>query len=86
MKKIGPQQLEELTLLLVYLTSWDENAKQEFGPNPELRAWKGYDFSILNGLQKQELIEQNNKAKSLFITKKGIEMAHKLIEKFFQED
>ena len=40
------EQIKELTLLLAYLTSWNEKdrlLKQEFK-----KSWKGYDFNILN--------------------------------------
>ena len=41
------EQIKELTLLLLYLTSWTE--KEPYGEYQ--RAWKGYDFDILNKLQ-----------------------------------
>ena len=40
------KQIKELTLLLLYLTSWTE--KEPYGEFQ--RAWKGYDFDILNEL------------------------------------
>lgn len=75
MKKINDQDIEDLTLLLAYLTSWDENPQGSFGLNPSLRAWKGYDFEVLDSLQKQEFIDQSHRAKSLYLTDKGIERA-----------
>lgn len=47
------EQIKELTLLLLYLTSWKE--KDPFG-DEYMRAWKGYDFDILNKLQDEKLI------------------------------
>ena len=41
------EQIKELTLLLLYLTSWTE--KEPYGKYQ--RAWKEYDFDILNNLE-----------------------------------
>ena len=46
------EQIEELTLLLLYLTSWTE--KEPYGEYQ--RAWKGYDFDILNKLHRNQHI------------------------------
>ncbi len=86
MKNITQQNIEELTLLLAYLTSWDENSKREYGTDPALRTWKGYDFDILDSLQQQEFIEQSYQAKSVYLTRKGIEKAQQLAEKFLSID
>jgi hypothetical protein len=42
----------QLTLLLLYLNSWKEKGLGE----PVRRAWKGYDFDILNQLEEQDYI------------------------------
>ena len=47
------EQIKELTLLLLYLTSWTE--KEPYGEYQ--RAWKGYDFDILNKLQSENMID-----------------------------
>ena len=52
------KQIKELTLLLAYLTSWDEKdrlIKQEFK-----KSWKGYDYGIINKLDEEEYIYQEN--------------------------
>ena len=47
------EKIKELTLLLLYLTSWEE--KDYFG---ELRrSWKGYPFDVLNELTDENLIQ-----------------------------
>lgn len=74
------QQIKELTLLLAYLTSWNEKdrlLKQEFK-----KSWKGYDFDILNKLQEEEYIYQENKKKYFIWEEKGIDEAQRLIEKY----
>jgi len=39
------KQIEELTLLLLYLTSWEETGDVI---EATLRSWKGYPFEVLN--------------------------------------
>lgn len=70
------EQIARLTLLLLYLTSWEEKNFKA----PAHRAWKGYDFYVLNKLEKEGLISQNKTAKSVYLTKQGIEAAKKLEE------
>ncbi len=74
------EQIKELTLLLAYLTSWNEKdrlLKQEFK-----KSWKGYDFSILNKLNEEEYIYQENKHKYFIWEEKGIEEAKRLMKKY----
>ena len=74
------EKIKELTLLLAYLTSWNEKdrlLKQEFK-----KSWKGYDFNILNKLNEEEYIYQENKKKYLIWEEKGIEEAKRLIKKY----
>ncbi len=72
------EQIKELTLLLLYLNSWIE--KEPYGEFH--RAWKGYDFDILNSLEDENLIEGNHKAKSTYLTEEGLEKAKKLMRKY----
>lgn len=74
------EQIKELTLLLAYLTSWNEKDrlfKQEFK-----KLWKGYDFDILNKLNEEEYIYQENKKKYFIWEEKGIDEAKRLIKKY----
>ena len=73
------EQIKELTLLLLYLTSWTE--KEPYGEYQ--RAWKGYDFDILDNLENEKLIGSGSyKSKSLYITDKGIKKARELMKKY----
>jgi hypothetical protein len=65
-----PEQISKLTLLLLYLTSWKEGEAQ--------RAWKGYDFDVLNKLEEDGFIAQSKTAKSVYLTEEGIKAAKKL--------
>ncbi|SKA96666.1 hypothetical protein SAMN05443428_1229 [Caloramator quimbayensis] len=70
--------IKELTLMLMYLTSWKE---KQFGME-YLRTWKGYDFDILNELTDEDLITGSYRAKSAFITEKGEKIAEELLKKY----
>jgi hypothetical protein len=65
--------IEELTLMLMYLTSWRER-------NDELRrCWKGYDFTALDRLDQQGLITNSHRAKSVHLTREGEDRARHLL-------
>ena len=47
-----------------------------------MRAWKGYDFNVLNELENENLIGgSTHKAKSTYLTENGINKAKSLIKK-----
>ena len=80
--------INELTLLLLYLTSWDEEGI-EFDENdiPDRaifkRSFKGYPFDSLNELtDKGYLFQSSYKSKSVTLTTEGIQMAKKVLEKY----
>ncbi|OWZ82768.1 DUF6429 family protein [Natranaerobius trueperi] len=77
------KQIEELTLLLLYLTSWEE--KDEIIENT-LRSWKGYPFHILDKLNEDELIFGSKRAKSVYFTEEGEKRAKELIEKYLDQE
>jgi hypothetical protein len=65
--------IEELTLMLMYLSSWRER-------EGELRrCWKGYDFGALDRLDGQGLISSSHRAKSAYLTHEGEERAKRLL-------
>jgi len=75
---VGERLLEDLTLLTIYLSSWEEE------PFPDLtirRAWKGYLFEVLDELEEQGYISQTRRAKSLTLTEEGIMRAEELKER-----
>ena len=74
------EAIKELTLLILYLTSWKE--KDLYG-DEYMKSWKGYDFDILNKLQDENLIYGSSyKAKSTYLTDSGIEKAKELMKKY----
>ncbi len=47
-------KINMLTLLLLYLNSWEEKGYFE----PIRRAWKGHDFDTLNKLEEEGLLHK----------------------------
>ncbi len=68
--------MNELALALIQATGWKEKHDELY------RAWKAYDFNILDQLKEQGLIDFSYKAKSLYFTEEGEEKARQLVEKF----
>lgn len=76
MNENNNQLIEDLTLFLLYLTSWNE--KEVPGLK---RAWKGYLFETLDALADKGLIIQSRTAKSVSLTETGIRQAQILEDK-----
>ncbi len=77
--------IEELTLLLLYLTSWKEKIKGMPLEDISPRSWKGYPFEALNELAGKGYILYSghpSKAKSVGISKKGVDKAEELKRKY----
>ena len=72
-------RVKEVTLLLIYLTSWKEDSRKKVGATVD-RAWKGYDFELLDELEEDDLIKQF--PKSLILTKEGKLKAESLKRKY----
>ena len=74
------QAIKELSLLLMTLTGWEEDSRND----PEkkvVRCWKGYSFEILNELEEEGFITQFGNAKSCLISEEGQKKALELKEK-----
>lgn len=72
------EALDDLTLMLAYLTSWTEKV----GPGSVRIAWKGYAFDVLDDLAEQGLISQSKRSKSMYISEEGEERALELMKKY----
>jgi len=73
------EKIKELTLLLLYLTSW----KEDDLPGEMRRSWKGYPFEVLNELSDKDLIRGSVRSKSAYLTEDGIKEAEELVKKYF---
>jgi len=83
------EKIAELTLLLMYLTGWEEKIKG-FDMNKKQavfatirRTWKGYPFETINILIDQDYLHGNFHAKSVTLTEKGMAKAGELKRKYF---
>ncbi|GGB40035.1 transposase [Virgibacillus dakarensis] len=74
------KKIKDLTLLLLYLTSW----KEDDIPKEMRRSWKGYPFEILDELTDEDFIRGSKKSKSVYLTENGISEAKKLMETYLQ--
>lgn len=84
-----PEQIQELTLLLMYLTSWRESSipglrRKPHRPGDTMlrRCWRGYDFSVLERLEAQGLICGGGGKKPIVFTDEGERFAIELIKKY----
>jgi hypothetical protein len=76
MEKLDNILAKDLALALIYLSAWKEKNADEY------RAWKGYDFDILDTLKEDGCINFSSTARSLYLTREGVEKAQALIKKF----
>jgi len=70
------EKAKELTLMLLYLNSWEEKIFDE----KQNRAWKGYDFDVLNVLSDEGLIHDSKRSKSISFSESGIAKAKELLK------
>jgi len=72
------QDIKDLTLLLLYLTHWQEKGLDE----SIRRSWKGYPWEALDTLHEEGFISQSRRAKSVYLTVNGIKRAESLRHKY----
>ncbi|MCD6578378.1 transposase [bacterium] len=86
------KEIEELVLLLPYLTGWEEDIgiskekMKELNMKQVLRSWKTFPFDILDLLQEKGYISGTHKAKSVYIQPEGIEKAKELFKKYIEDN
>jgi hypothetical protein len=73
--------MEDLTLLLIHLSSWKENASADLGA---VMSWKGYDFRVLDRLTEKGYISGSRGAKSVILTDEGVREAERLENLFLR--
>ncbi len=76
------ETIKELTLLLIYLTSW----KEDVGLIKVQRSWKGYPFEALDELNEEGYINGNKHAKSVYLTEEGLGKAKELMKKYIGKE
>jgi ribosomal protein S18 acetylase RimI-like enzyme len=78
-KKSQQQAIEELSLMLMYLTRFQDN--NELCRYMET-SWKSYDFSALDELEKKKLLYQPEKSKCVYLSEEGKARARKLLDEY----
>ena len=82
MAKNKHETIKDLTLMLLYLTSWKDKELQDLREDVRT-AWKGYDFDVLNELTDENLINGSGRGnKTAYLFKEGIEKAEDLLRKY----
>jgi len=72
--------MEELTLLLLYLSSWEE---EPFRGAPTIhRAWKNHRFEVIDALVEEGLLMSAHRSKSVGFTEDGLARARALQKKY----
>ena len=82
--------VKDLTLMLMYLTSWEERLVPDLHEKPDRpgfhlqirRTWKGYDFGILNELTEEGLVNARNRSKPASFTDEGVAKALELLKRY----
>ncbi|HFE7520571.1 TPA: DUF6429 family protein [Salmonella enterica subsp. enterica serovar Newport] len=70
---INTEAIDDVVLALLWLTLRDGN-----------RAWKGFDWDVLNRLYERGFIDDPvNKAKSVVLTEKGLLQSEQLFRRYF---
>lgn len=59
--------INDTTLMLIYPTSW----KGDMHVGTVTRSWRGYDWSIIDALCDESLINASHRAKSVYLTDQG---------------
>jgi len=73
---MASDQVSDLTLALLYLTSWEEKVGTS---GKAIRSWRSYDWDALDGLRDKGFISGNRKAKSVYLTDEGIAQAKQFL-------
>ena len=83
------KNIKELTLLLMYLKSWEEDgfiSDEDNIKEAKIKTcWKGYDFDIINTLTDEGCLYYSRpKNKSVSLTNKGEKLAQELVQKYLK--
>ena len=76
------QIIEDLTLLLLHLTSWEERVHKDLTIH---RAWKGFRFEALDVLEDAGYLNPSRGAKPVTLNEAGIERAQALAARYLGE-
>ena len=82
--------IKDLTLMLMYLTSWEESLTPGLRKKPDPAGiypktrlcWKGYDFGILNELTDEGSVNAGGRSKSASFNVEGEKRALELLKAY----
>ncbi|MBQ7674194.1 MAG: transposase [Alphaproteobacteria bacterium] len=80
MKKTTEKVMEEFVMMLLYLCSQKEGIRED--GELILKAWKRYEFDIMNVLEHSGYIKNKWKNESVYLTDEGISYARTLLKKY----
>jgi hypothetical protein len=75
------EKIKELSLMLMFLTGWEEDSRQSPGEKV-FCSWKGYSFKALNMLADEKQIIQFKDKKLVILTDAGRQAAEKLKKQY----
>lgn len=85
---ITPEDIEDLTLAVIYLTAWREEMTDADGypAGVGLTNWKGHSFDTLDALAAKKFTDGNRRSKSVQITEAGEAKAQEVIKRVLGKD
>lgn len=86
MPKDADRHVRDLTIMLLYLTRWTTMKPKDLPPGFKVvwRSWRGHDWSALDSLKADRLIEFSTRSKSVILTELGEKAAQELLETYRQ--
>lgn len=78
-KKPTSQSIEELSLMLLYLTRFPDNNEYTRYLEP---SWTGYDFEVLDKLEKEDLLYRQRRSKIGYLSEEGKQKARALLNQY----
>ena len=85
---ITNQDIEDLTLAVIYLTAWREEQTDANG-NPigmGVTNWKGLNFDTLDALAARQYTDGNRRSKAVQLTQAGEAKAQEVIKRLLGKD
>jgi hypothetical protein len=81
--ELQAKRVRDLTLMLLYLSRWTDPRAKNLPAELRVRSrsWKGYDWSALDSLKAEGLIEFSNRGKSVVLSEVGEKLAREMVEK-----
>ena len=85
---ITPEDIEDLTLAVLYLTAWKQEFTDQNGYplGKSVTNWKGHSFDSLDALAAKNYTDGNRRNKSVQITEAGEARAQEVLKRLLGKD